>query len=87
MIGRFPAEINFQGEITSLFQLSMCLRTLHQINARNIHAAQYLWLCSLIQSTCPGVFRGENYIGVGTNISVIEALLQDLNLRLYLPLF
>ena len=46
----------------------MHLRTLHQINARNTHVAKYLWLYSLIQSTCHGVLTGENYIGVRTNI-------------------
>ena len=52
MIDRFPTEI----------------KTLHQLNARNTHVAEYLWLCSVIQSTCPGLLTGENYIGAGTNI-------------------
>ena len=45
----------------------MYLKTLHQINARNTHVAEYLWLYSLKQSTCPRV-TGENYIAAGTNI-------------------
>ena len=47
----------------------MDLRTIDKKNARNTHAAEYLWLYSLIQSTCPGVLTEENHIGVGTNIS------------------
>ena len=43
---------------TSLFQLSIHLKTLHQINAGNTHV--------VIQSSCPGVLTGENYMDVGT---------------------
>ena len=47
----------------------MYLRTnLHEINARNNHLAEHLWLSSLIQPNCPGVLTGEYYIGIGTNI-------------------
>ena len=74
MTDRFATENNFQGDLSkeffslvSLFQLSMHLRTHHQIDVRNTHVAEYLWLYSLIQSTCPGVTR-EKYIGVITNI-------------------
>ena len=65
MMDRFPTESDFQADLPreffpliSVFQLSMHLRTLHQINARNAHVAE--------QSTCPGLLAGENYIGVGT---------------------
>ena len=40
----------------------MHLRTLHQINVRNTHVAENLHF--VMQSTCPGVLTGENYIGV-----------------------
>ena len=42
-------------------QLSMHLRTFQQTNARSALG----WECLIIQSTCTGVFTGENYIGVG----------------------
>ena len=71
MIGFHPmatSEATFRKNFSlsvSLFQVSMHL---HQTNAKNTHMAEYLWLYSLIQSTCPGLLIRENYIGVGTNI-------------------
>ena len=44
------------------------LRTLHQINERDTRVAKYLWLYSIIQSTCPGVLIGKHCIVVGANI-------------------
>ena len=41
----------------------MHLKTLHQINAKNTHVAEGLHF--IMQSTCPEVLTGENYIGVG----------------------
>ena len=46
----------------------MHLRKSPQINAINTHAAEYLLLCLLIQSTRSVALTGENYIGVATNI-------------------
>ena len=91
MIDRFPTESNFQSDLwkeffplISLFQLSMHLRNLNLINKRNNYVVEYLWLYSLIQSTTHGVLIEESCIGVGTNI---WSFIQDLNKRLYLPLF
>ena len=49
MTDRFPTESNFQGDLSkefssliTLFQLSMHLRTLHQINVRNTQVAENL---------------------------------------------
>ena len=60
------------------YQLSLHLRTPHQINTRNTHAVECLLLYSLIQSTWPAVLTGEHYIGFGTNIWSFK----DLNSRL-----
>ena len=48
----------------SLFQPEMHLRTLHQINARNIHVAENFHF--IMQPTCSGVLGGENYLSVAT---------------------
>ena len=42
----------------------MHLKTVYQINARNIHVAENLHF--IIQSTPPGVLTGDNCIGFGT---------------------
>ena len=49
MTDRFPTDSNFQGHLSkfffaliSLFQLSMYLRTLRQINARKTRVAENL---------------------------------------------
>ena len=56
MIEFFPA-IRF-------FRLSMYLRTLHQVNAKNTPAAESLQF--IMKSTCPGVLTGASYLlGVG----------------------
>ena len=76
MIIMFPIKSNFQGDLPkkffpliSLFQLSMRLRTLHQITEKNAHVTEYyLWLYSLIQSICPGILTGEDSSDVGRKI-------------------
>ena len=75
MTDRLPTESSFQGDISkyfffliNLFQLSIHLRTLHQISTRNTHVAENLYF--RMQSTCPGLLTGENYIGLRT---IIEA--------------
>ena len=42
----------------------MHLRTLYQVNARNIHVTEDLHF--IMQSTFPGVLTEKNCIGVGT---------------------
>ena len=73
MTDRVPAKTNFQGDLSkefflllSLFYLSMHLKTLYQINARNAHMAENLQL--IMQSTFSGVLTGENCVGIGTRL-------------------
>ena len=75
MTNRFPTESNFQVDLLlkvfpliTLFQLSMHLRTLHQINERNTHVPENLYF--IMESTGHRVITGENYIDAGT---IVEA--------------
>ena len=84
MISTFQIKSNFQGDLPkeffpliSLFQLSMHVRTLHQITEKNTHVTEYyLWLYSLIQSICPGILTEEDSSDVGRKI---WNFIQDLN--------
>ena len=66
MVDRFPTESNFQDDLSSkrvfsykfVSAVNTSKKTLHQINAGNTHV--------VIQSSCPGVLTGENYMDVGT---------------------
>ena len=70
MIDWFPTESNFQGYLFKefLFEFVSFINASKNFSPNKCNEYSYLWLHSLIQSSCPGVLTGKFYIGVGTNI-------------------